>query len=51
VILAIAPMLLILAPVALVAIPFMLSAFATEALEVPVMPRRLGALRHAHITS
>jgi hypothetical protein len=51
VILAIAPMLLILAPVALVAIPFMLSAFATEAREVPVAPRRLGALRHAHVTS
>jgi hypothetical protein len=48
VILAIAPMLLMLAPVALVAIPFMLSAFAGEAREVQPLPRSLRALRHAH---
>jgi hypothetical protein len=48
VVLAIAPMLLMLAPVALVAIPFMLSAFAGEAREVQPLPRRIRALRHAH---
>jgi hypothetical protein len=47
VVLAIAPMLLVLVPVALIAIPFMLSAFAGEAREVTVAPRRLAALRHA----
>lgn len=48
VVLAVAPMLLMLAPVALVAIPFMLSAFAGEAREVQPLPRRVRALRHAH---
>jgi hypothetical protein len=48
VVLAIAPMLLLLLPVALCAIPFMLSAFAGEAREVPVAPRRLAVLRPAH---
>jgi hypothetical protein len=49
VVLAIAPMLLMLAPVALVAIPFMLSAFAGEAREVqPILPRRVRALGHVH---
>jgi hypothetical protein len=48
VILAIAPMLLMLAPVAFVAIPFMLSAFAGEAREVQPLPRRVPALSHAH---
>ena len=47
VILAVAPMLLMLAPVALVAIPFMLSAFAGEAREVQPLPRRVRALQHA----
>jgi hypothetical protein len=47
VVLAIAPMLLVLAPVALCAIPFMLSAFAGEAREVKVAPRRLQVLRPA----
>ena len=50
VMLAIAPMLLVLAPVALIAIPFMLSAFAPEAREVTVAPR-LAALRHVRVTS
>jgi hypothetical protein len=40
-------MLLVLAPVALIAIPFMLSAFAGEAREVVVTPKRLRALRPA----
>jgi len=45
VLLAIAPMLLVLAPVALCAIPFMLSAFAGEAREVRIAPRRLQVFR------
>jgi hypothetical protein len=49
VMLAVAPMLLVLAPVALIAIPFMLSAFATEVREVPAAPRRVRELRHAHM--
>jgi hypothetical protein len=49
VMLAVAPMLLVLAPVAFVAIPFMLSAFATEVREVPASPRRVRALQHAHL--
>lgn len=48
VVLAIAPMLLVLAPVALVAIPFMISAFAGEAREVQPATRRVRALAHAH---
>jgi hypothetical protein len=51
VILAIAPMLLIVAPVAFIAIPFMLSAFAPEAREVQVAPRRLVALGGVRVTS
>jgi hypothetical protein len=47
VMLAIAPMLLMLAPVALIAIPFMLSAFAGEAREVVAVPRRLREFRPA----
>jgi len=49
VVLAIAPMVLFLIPVAIVGIPFVLSAFAGEAREVqPMLPRRARALRHAH---
>ena len=47
VVLAIAPMVLMLLPVAFVAIPFMLSAFAGEAREVQPLPRRVRALHHA----
>jgi hypothetical protein len=47
VILAIAPMLLFMVPVALVAIPFMLATFAGEAKEVGATPKRVPALRHA----
>jgi hypothetical protein len=48
VVLAMAPILLMLSPVALVAIPFMISAFAGEAREVQPTPRRVRALAHAH---
>jgi hypothetical protein len=48
VMLAVAPMLLMLAPVALVAIPFILAAFAGEAREVAPLPRRVRELQHAH---
>ncbi len=47
VVLAIAPMLLMLAPVAIVAIPFVVAAFAGEAREVQPLPRRVPALKHA----
>ena len=46
VMLAVAPMLLFMIPVAICGIPFVLSAFAGEAREVRVVPRRLPALRH-----
>ena len=49
VLLAVAPMLLMLVPVAFVAIPFLLSAFATEVREVPTAPRRVRELAHAPI--
>lgn len=48
VMLAVAPMLLMLAPVALVAIPFLVAAFAGEAREVAPLPRRARQLHHAH---
>lgn len=48
VMLAVAPMLLMLAPVALVAIPFILAAFAGEAREVTPLPRRVRELQHVH---
>jgi hypothetical protein len=48
VMLAVAPMLLMLAPVALVAIPFILAAFAGEAREVTPLPHRVRELQHAH---
>jgi hypothetical protein len=48
VMLAVAPMLLMLAPVALVAIPFLVAAFAGQALEVAPLPRRARAFQHAH---
>jgi len=47
VMLAVAPMLLMLAPVAIVAIPFVVAAFAGQAREVQPLPRRLPALKHA----
>jgi hypothetical protein len=47
VMLAIAPMLLMLAPVAFVVIPFILAAFAGEAREVQPLPGRVRALRPA----
>jgi len=47
VMLAIAPMLLVLAPVALVAIPFLIATFAAEAREVGTAPRRVPALQQA----
>lgn len=47
VILAIAPMVLFMVPIAIVGIPFVLSAFAGEAREVSVAPKRVPALRHA----
>jgi hypothetical protein len=43
--LAIVPLLLVLTPVAFIAIPFMLSAFAGEARDVVAAPKRLRALR------
>lgn len=49
VVLAIAPMVLFMVPIAICGIPFVLSAFAGEAREVqPLLPRRAAALRHAH---
>jgi hypothetical protein len=45
VLLAIVPMLLMLAPVALVAIPFMICALAGEAAEANPKPRRVPALQ------
>ena len=49
VVLAIAPMVLMLLPVALIAIPFVLSAFAGEAREVqPMSQGRVRELQHAH---
>jgi hypothetical protein len=50
VMLAVVPMLLVLAPVAFVALPFMVSAFASETREVTVAPRRvlMPATQHAH---
>ena len=48
VMLAIAPMVLFMIPVAICGIPFVISAFAGEAREVQPMPRRVRALRHAH---
>ena len=47
VILAIAPMVLFMVPVAICGIPFVLSAFAGEAREVGSTPKRVPALRHA----
>jgi hypothetical protein len=47
VMLAIAPMVLVLSPVALVAIPFLVAAFAGEAREVQPLPKRSRALRPA----
>lgn len=46
IVLAVAPMLLFMVPVAIVGIPFVLSAFAGEAREVVAPPHRLRALRH-----
>ena len=50
VVLAIAPMLLLLLPVAFVVLPFMLCAFAGEAGEVPSVSR-LRSLRPAHASA
>jgi hypothetical protein len=47
VILAVAPMVLFMVPIAIVGIPFVLSAFAGEAREVGTAPKRVHALRHA----
>jgi|tagenome__1003787_1003787.scaffolds.fasta_scaffold6548218_1 hypothetical protein len=49
VMLAVAPMLLMLAPVALVAIPFVVAAFAGQAREVAPLPRRTRELQPAHV--
>jgi len=47
VILAIAPMLLFMVPVAIVGIPFVIFSFVGEAREVVTAPKRVPALRHA----
>lgn len=47
VMLAVAPMLLFMVPVAIVGIPFVVFAFVGEAYEVSPLPRRVRELQHA----
>ncbi|HKU44339.1 MAG TPA: hypothetical protein VJR89_39540 [Polyangiales bacterium] len=48
VVLAVAPMLLMLLPVAFVGIPFLVGAFANEAIDLQPEPKRVRALQQAH---
>lgn len=49
VVLAIAPMVLFMVPIAIVGIPFVVAAFVGEASEVSPLPRRVRALQPARV--